>query len=247
MLNAVHTTIRDSRVVMPPQVVRLVEQVPEWLYPFVQVIDGDICRETIFTQEIREETWAEVAVRNEPIYGCEPAVIIGSFVLTGWGPKEVRQEQDRRQAVQETAVRHGSERAARLRAPWFAGAAVALTLIGLLFLFQSLRGGGGGLLAVFATAVAFAAVWQSAFDFGVARGNPAAAWAAHCLTGAIGCQVLLAEWLVARWFLSMSWLTPVVLVLGAILCRAMGRRFEHTQVDLPSWSPMRPSRQGGGR
>ena len=69
VMNAVRTSIRKSQVVMPPTVVRLVEVVPEWLYDFVQVIDGDIFRERIIEQGIKVENWADVQVRDEPIIG----------------------------------------------------------------------------------------------------------------------------------------------------------------------------------
>ena len=106
VMNTVHTTIGNSRVVMPPQVVRLVEQIPKWLYSFVAVIDGNIFREIISEQDLREENWTDVQLRDEPIYGCEPAVIIGRYVLTGWGPREVAEEEARRRSIQTTTAQN---------------------------------------------------------------------------------------------------------------------------------------------
>ena len=226
VMNSVCTTIRNSQVVMPPQVVRLIEQVPEWLYPFVQVIDGDIFRERIIEQDTGVETWTDVRVRDEPIYGCEPGVIIGPFVLTGWGPREVGEEQSRRHKIQDTALQQATERGASRRAPWFVGAAVALTLGSLLLRVQWLHGGGSLVFVVLATAAAIGAVWQAAFDFATARRSPTALLAAHFATASIACQMLLAEWLLARWFQTMSWVTPVVLGLGAIIAHVAGRRFQ---------------------
>ena len=104
VMNAVRTSIRNSQVVMPPAVVRLVEVVPVWLYDFVQVIDGDIFRERVIEQDTNLEYWADVQVRDEPIIGCEPGVIIGPYVLTGWGPREVAAESDRRKTADADAV-----------------------------------------------------------------------------------------------------------------------------------------------
>jgi len=68
--------------------VPLIEKIPDWLYPFVQVIDGDIFRERIIERDTQVEEWVDsVEVRDEPICGTEPGVIIGPFVLTGWGPR----------------------------------------------------------------------------------------------------------------------------------------------------------------
>lgn len=52
LINAVRTSIRNSTVIMPPQIVRLVESIPEWLYPFVEVIDGHIVRELIIERDV---------------------------------------------------------------------------------------------------------------------------------------------------------------------------------------------------
>jgi hypothetical protein len=221
VMNAVCTTIRNSQVVMPPQVARLVGQVPDWLYPFVQVIDGDIFRERVIEQDTGVETWTDVHVHDEPIYGHEPGVIIGPYVLTGWGPREVGQEQARRETVEKTAI----AQTARRRAPWFVAASVVMTLVALLLLIQLLRGGGGGLFVVLATIAAIGAAWQATFDFATARRNPTAALAAHFSAATMAFQILLGYWLVARWFQPMSWVTPVALGLAAIVSYAIGRRF----------------------
>ncbi len=107
-MNAVRASIRNSQVVMPPAVVRLVEVVPEWLDDFVQVIDGDIFRKRIIEQDTKVKNWADMQVRDEPIIGCEPGVIIGPYVLTGWGPREVAAESDRRKTVDADAAREHS-------------------------------------------------------------------------------------------------------------------------------------------
>lgn len=225
VMNAVSTTIGNSQVVMPPQVVRLIEQVPQWLYPFVQVIDGDIFRERIVEQDTGVEAWADVRVRDEPIYGCEPGVIIGPYVLTGWGPREVGQEQARRESIQTVAQRTAEERTARRHAPWFAVAAVAMAAIGVWLLIQWLREGRGGLFVVLATIAAIGSVWQSVFDFGTVRRNATAAVASHFASAAAAFLILLVYWLVARWFQPMLWVTPVALGLAVVLCFVLGHRF----------------------
>ena len=54
----------NSRVVIPPEVVPLVEQIPQWLYPLVYMIDGDIIRERIVEQDTKVETWTDVHVHD---------------------------------------------------------------------------------------------------------------------------------------------------------------------------------------
>ncbi|MCE5269542.1 MAG: hypothetical protein LLG00_16825, partial [Planctomycetaceae bacterium] len=227
VLNAICTTIGNSQVVMPPQVVSLIEQIPKWLYPHVRVIDGDIFRELIVEQDAGVEDWTkQIEVRDEPIWGVEPAVIVGHFVLTGWGPREVGQEQSRRQSIEQVQAKKVVEQTARWRASLFAVAAAVLTLVAILLLGQWIRGGGGLVFSFLASAAAIGAVWQAVFDFEHARGNATAPLAAHWLTGSIGCQILLAEWFIARWFQPMSWVTPVILGVGVIICHAVGRRLQ---------------------
>ena len=226
VMNTVVTTIGNSRVVMPPAVVRMVEQVPEWLLPFVQVIDGSIFRETIAEATIRVSQWTDVQEWDDPIFGCEPAVLIGSYVLTGWGPSEVAQEQARRQTVQNAAERKHTETVARYRAPWFAALTAGLTLVALWFSVQAVRGAGTGVFACLATVAAIGSFWQSAFDYGILRRNLTAVLAAHALAASFACQILLGEWLVARLFLPLSWLLPIFLALGAIVSYAVSRRFQ---------------------
>jgi hypothetical protein len=225
-MNAVATTIKDSRVVMPPQVVRLIEKIPDWLYPFVRVIDGDIFRERIIEREMKVSQWQDVQVRDEPIIGCEPGVIIGPYVLTGWGPREVAAELKRREQVaQQTGEQQAAELSQR-RAPLFAGAAIVLTVVAWVLLVMSLRGAGAGFLAFVTTTAALGAIWQAAFDSAAARRNPTAAIAAHFQAGMFGGQLLLAEWLIARWHMPLSWMTPAILIVSALLCHALGRRFQ---------------------
>jgi len=102
VMNAFHTSIGNSNVVMPPQVTRLCQAVPEWLHPFVRVIDGTIFRERIVERDTGVENWQDVQIHDEPIVGWEPGVVIGPYVLTGWGPREVRAEQQRRETAQQS-------------------------------------------------------------------------------------------------------------------------------------------------
>ena len=140
VMNAVRTSIGNSRVVMPPAVVHLIESIPVWLRPLVQVIDGEIFRERIVERNLRTEHWSEVDVRDEPItirdeplFGREPGVIIGPYVLTGWGPQEVEAELERRRQAEEQAAKQARVAAAGWQAPLYFGAAVLLTLITLGF------------------------------------------------------------------------------------------------------------------
>ena len=94
------TTIANSTVVMPPNVQRLVDTIPDWLRSITRVVDGTLIRELVVEQDVRREQWNEVTSRDEPVYDLEPAVIINQFVLTGWGPREINLELNRRQQME---------------------------------------------------------------------------------------------------------------------------------------------------
>ena len=225
VMNAIQTSIRNSRVTIPPEVVPLVERMPEWLYPVVQIIDGDIIRERIIEEDQKAENWADVVVRDVPIFGGEPAVIIGPYVLTGWGPREVGAEQAKRQANYESGMMQRTAEVAQRRAPWFAASVAVLTLIALFFFMRMLHGNGGIAFVVLATLAIAGATWQAAYDYATARRSPTAALSAHCWTASIILQVLLVFWFVARWTSPLSWLTPVVLFVGLGVVHSLEKRF----------------------
>jgi hypothetical protein len=226
VIQAVHTSIGNSRVVMPPPVQRLCEAVPEWLDPFVQVIDGTIVRERIIERDTRVDQWADRTQRDEPIIGCEPGVILGSFVLTGWGPREVKAEELRREAVMHEASTHSSVASAQQRWQLLTGVAVVLAVCALALTMQTQRGSGGGLFAGLAALATIVAVWQAALDYATVRRNPTAAIWAHFTTAALGSQLLIVLWLIVRLHQPLSGITPLMLATGAVMAHVVGRRFQ---------------------
>lgn len=222
-MQAVHTSIGNSQVVMPPQVQRLCEAVPDWLYPFIQVIDGTIVRERIIERDTRVDQWADRTQRDEPIIGCEPGVILGSFVLTGWGPREVKAEELRREAAVLEQSSRTATHSARWRWPLLAAVAVlmAVCAVGLTYFAPP----GAGVLTGLATLATLIAFWQAALDFATSRQNPTAALWAHCTTASLGTQFLLVLWLVTRFSQPWSWWPPLLLAGGGLVAHVLGRRF----------------------
>lgn len=95
-VNAIHTSLENSKVIMPEFVQALVKQIPEWMRPSICVIDGYLIREQIFERELCKHESTEVELEEELIHGYEPAVCLGPYVLTGWGPREIDAEVERR-------------------------------------------------------------------------------------------------------------------------------------------------------
>jgi hypothetical protein len=224
VMNAFRTTLGNSRVVVPPNVERLIRSIPEWLYPQVEMIDGDIFRERVIEQDYCQEAWQEVRVKDEPIYGCEPGVIIGPYVLTGWGPRGVAAEQARRAAASKKEQKSRDCRVARWRMPVMQIVAAAFLFVGFVVLIRHFQGPGSLVLSLMATATGMMALYQGMLDRATLR--DAWAKAPELRTGLIACSALLPQALVLLWYGAgfSGWLVILLLVAGVItsayrLCR----------------------------
>jgi hypothetical protein len=225
VMNAIRTSIDNSRVVMPPPVERLCRAVPDWLKPFVEVIDGTIFRERIIERDVQVANWQDVQVIDEPIVGCEPGVIIGSFVLTGWGPREVEAELRRREALTHESTSIQKAASATIRYPVAIVGATLLAILAVALMFRATSGVGGGWGVLFTAVLALAAAWQAAFDYATVRRNPFAIPWANVLTFSLGCQFAVALWLIARLHQPLHWTTPVTLIALAISAQVFLSRF----------------------
>ena len=76
VIDALRTSIGNSRVVMPPEVKELVDHIPKWLYPFIQRGRWKALPGTDHRTGYPVQDWVHEVVRDEPIFGCEPAVIL---------------------------------------------------------------------------------------------------------------------------------------------------------------------------
>ncbi len=95
--NAIRTSLKNSKVIMPVFVQDLVKQIPDWMRPSIYVIDGYLIQETILEREVSQREFSQVELEEELLHGHEPAVCLGSFVLTGWGPRDIELELERRE------------------------------------------------------------------------------------------------------------------------------------------------------
>ncbi len=221
LINAVRTSIRNSPVIMPPQIVRLINSIPEWLYPFVEVIDGQIVRELIIERDVSVEDWTQVNVRDEPINDIDPGIIIGPFVLSGWGSFEIRAEQERRQTIQRLVTEESEFRLT----PVFTVAAISLSGIALWFRYRSVLTREKQWVVVLVTAFAAYSAWQASLTYAKRHRFSAPEYYAVCMAGCTGAGLILAHWGVAPKLESMSWVTPVALCAAATLCFHLGRLF----------------------
>lgn len=78
---------------MPPRVRKLLDDAPTYLKPFMRVVTGTEVRRLKIERDLATETLTEaeesVTVSEEILYRPDPAVVIGHYVLTGWGAEEL--------------------------------------------------------------------------------------------------------------------------------------------------------------
>lgn len=225
VMQAIHTSIRDSRVVMPPSVQHLCETVPSWLYPFVQVIDGTIIRERIIERDATVDHWTDTQIRDEPIIGYEPAVIIGAFVLTGWGPREVQAEIQRREAVARDDAAKQAFSSAATRWPWLVTASLLLAVASMSLTLVSNRGSVSQLLALICIGGTLLSIRHAAFDRAIASRNSSADIWSNLTTASIGSQFLTVLWVVAGMYRNTTWFIPAGLIAIAVVCHFFSRIF----------------------
>tara|TARA_R110002072_G_scaffold282552_1_gene445502 strand:+ start:160 stop:1632 length:1473 start_codon:yes stop_codon:yes gene_type:complete len=108
---------------VPLQFQPLLDAIPSWLCPHVRILEGHQYLERVFVQNLRQREWqTEPIVRRE--FEAEPAILIGSYVLAGWGQAELDREKQRLNSIEFEAEKAKIVRAARR---WMIASAV-LTL-----------------------------------------------------------------------------------------------------------------------
>jgi hypothetical protein len=74
---------------------KIIKAIPNWLLPDVRLVEGTLFRSTTITQDLESSDWKNEQV-DRVVFMRDPALILGPFVLTGWGPKDIQREVTRR-------------------------------------------------------------------------------------------------------------------------------------------------------
>lgn len=97
LIHVIETDLAYGIIEVPAFQRSVIEAIPEWLRPNVSLIEG-----TLIGQQLIEADEAVVQVQTEQQlnirYHYDPAVILGQFVLTAWGPTEIQAEKAERVA-----------------------------------------------------------------------------------------------------------------------------------------------------
>jgi len=94
--NAKLDSLADCSMALPAGITEIVAAIPHWLKPVMRIVVGDCVHERIIEHDIGESVDEEV-VRRESVRTeryIDPAIVIGRYVLTGWGDGEIRVAED---------------------------------------------------------------------------------------------------------------------------------------------------------
>lgn len=213
---AVAHKIEERWYPIPLQFQPLLDAIPPWLRPHVRILEGHQYLERIFVKNLRQREWqTEPIVRRE--FEVEPAILIGSYVLAGWGQAELDREIQRLDSIEFEAQKAKIIRVARrwtiaaavMAFPLFIAAilAIALSRIAPQSLLPL-----GGLLAVLAAgtaAVSLAGVSRSRL---LTNDGVFVAAGSLCVVFATAVPQLL-----LYWFLYSAWPAMPVAAVAALM------------------------------
>ena len=242
VLDAVRTSIENSSVVMPLSVVELIKNIPDWLRPFIEVVDGTLYRELIVVRETKVEDWLDEVVRVMPIeqrlesliFGYEPAVCLGPFVLVGWGPREIDAELARRTSAEAVAEESRQIRSVRNRIPWMLPIGGGLVAFSYLVFDQALRGAGGYAVGVAAALATVFIIWQTIRDWQHTRGIVPTTQFTSLWTATFSFLLLVLGWCLVRWHYPAPIVIPLALLTGVAVCQHQASKLGRTIVKTSS-------------
>ena len=64
----------------------------------MRILEGDLILERVIERDVREEQWETTPVLRSS-YELEPAILLGHYVITGWGQQEINREKSRRKRI----------------------------------------------------------------------------------------------------------------------------------------------------
>jgi hypothetical protein len=132
--------------------------------------------------------------------------------LTGWGPREIEQELDRRKSVAEKESSDSAITAAKRSLPWLVAASGLLAAMALYVSVLAHLDRLPGVWPMLATAGSAVLIWWTAQNYVVASRQTSPRLFTWLSTTMLVGLLLIAEWLIAYFFRPVSWLVPLGLV-----------------------------------
>lgn len=96
VIHAIECRPDDAFIHVPAFHHKIIESIPEWLQPHLALVEGTLISAQQFEIEAEEREFSSTEV--VPHYHNDPALVLGQFVLTGWGPREIQEELRQRES-----------------------------------------------------------------------------------------------------------------------------------------------------
>lgn len=75
------------------------EQTPPWIKQHLKILEGDLILERVIERNVGEDLW-KTTPQLRSSYEIEPAIVLGHYVISGWGETEIRKEEIRRKRLE---------------------------------------------------------------------------------------------------------------------------------------------------
>ncbi len=105
LVNAHSFSLGQNVFPIPRLQASIIADLPSWITPALKVVEGTIIRETVSFQDQGCHHWNVERVLQDKIqWHTDPALVLGPFVLSGWGQPEIEAELALREQEAQTAL-----------------------------------------------------------------------------------------------------------------------------------------------
>ena len=98
VMNAQVNSIESAHYPIPQDKQAFLNRVPPWIKQHLNILEGDLILEKVNEKHVGEDLW-QTTPQLRSSYELEPAIVLGHYVITGWGQKEIEKEAFRRKRI----------------------------------------------------------------------------------------------------------------------------------------------------
>ncbi len=101
VMNASLRTIDEAQFPIPAEKRAFLSKQPDWIRQQLRILEGDLIMEKVIEREVLEEKWVTTPTLRTA-YELEPAIVLGHYVITGWGLSDINREKNRQRRIETT-------------------------------------------------------------------------------------------------------------------------------------------------
>ena len=91
VMNTKLNSIGSTQFPIPEDKQAFLSRVPPWIKQHLKILEGDLILEKVDRRHVGDDHW-KTTPQLRSSYEIEPAIVLGHYVITGWGQKEVEKE-----------------------------------------------------------------------------------------------------------------------------------------------------------